>query len=235
MFLGASDTVALNFFGHHLPRARRKSVSREKLRPVRHGKQSRDSPAARRVHRRFHQAVPDVETMAARIGCDRERADFGEVGAIRLECDAAKKPFFFIPFFHDHEKMADVLADFVLGAREQRTLAGVMRDHAMHGNRIGGACDAGPHGFTPRVAKRSFAAAMASRTRPGAVPPSTSGPASAASRFSASKKSGANSGEYFRNVSRGSAENGFPVRSPSRTIWPIISCAWRNGAPLRTR
>src|SRR5258705_9327256 len=113
--------------------------------------------------------------------------------------------------------MVDVLADFALGAREQRTLAGVMRDHAMHGDGIGGACDTGPHGFPPRAAKRSFAAAMASRTRPGAVPPSTSGPASAASRFSASKKSGANSGGYFRNGLRGSAEDGFPGRPPSRT------------------
>src|ERR1700676_815617 len=186
MFLGTGDAVALNFFGHRLPRAGRKSIAREKLGPVRHGKKTRDFAAARRVHHRFHQAVPNVVTMAARIGSDGERADFGQVGAVRLKCDATQQLYFFIPFFHKHEKMADVLTDFVLGTREQRTLSGVMRDHAMHGDRIGGASGAGPHGFTPSAARRSFAAAMASRTRPGAVPPSTSGPASAASRLSAS-------------------------------------------------
>src|SRR5258708_38314688 len=51
--------------------------------------------------------------------------------------------FLFIPLFHENDEMADVLADFGFGAREQRTLAGVVRDHAMHGDRIGGASGAG--------------------------------------------------------------------------------------------
>src|SRR4029077_17807081 len=54
-FFGASYAIALDLFGHGLPRAGRESVAREKFRPVRHGKQARDLATPRGVHRGFHQ------------------------------------------------------------------------------------------------------------------------------------------------------------------------------------
>ena len=117
---GQRNAIALDFFRHDLPRAGREPVAREKFRPVRHGKQARDFAAARRVHRRFHQAVADVAALPARIGSDRERANFGKVGAVRFERDAAQNFFLSIALFHEHEETRDMLADFRLGARKQQ-------------------------------------------------------------------------------------------------------------------
>ena len=185
-FFRTSSAIARDFFGDGLPRAGRETVTRKKIGPVGHGKEARDFAAPRRAHRRLHQAVADVAALPARFGSDRERADFGEVWAVRFERNAAEDFFIPVAFFDEHEETRDMFPDFRLGAREQKPLAGVVRDHAVHRGRVALASRARPHDCFPSAARRSFAAAMALRTRAGAVPPSTSGPARADSSFNAS-------------------------------------------------
>src|SRR5579864_7466322 len=212
-----------------MPRRGVKALAHEKFRRMRHCEHSRDfSPACLR-QRILHQ--PRAESSPSNSRIHRQRANLRQLSAVSFERHATRN----LASFFQHQKPSRVFTHILFRARQQRPFRGIMRDQRVNRGRIRQSRPPRSHATFSCAARRVFASTSASRTASGAVPPGARRRARDASSVSASAKSASNDEEYFFSRSTVHRAYSWSLPSASWIIFPIISCACRNGIPFATK
>ncbi len=195
---GTNVAVLVNFVGKIFAPRHLESLPRKEFRSPREQADAIHPMPLGFGHQSLHQ--PAAATLPLRARSYRDRTNFGQVRAIKMQRAASNDAAF---FFQNH-KVSYVLANLRQSARQQRAVAGIgrrsARESASHPAKWLYAC--AWRLTSSRNASIFFLAApIPCRTRAGAVPPATSWIANTEAGFRQSRKLSSNTGFRARSSS----------------------------------
>ena len=133
MQLGAREAVLVDLVRQVLAIGHGESHRRKKFRNAGEQANAAHLLPFRFVQERLDHSAP--RALALRAGMHGDRAHFGKMRTVQVESAAANH----LALVFDHDEVADVLADFCQGARQQRAVTGVGGDQFV--DRVGVAQD----------------------------------------------------------------------------------------------